>query len=130
MTRNPPTTKSQRRLSPEERGRSFAKLAAEISQGILPGDYSDATISAFGVEMGKRFAEWEAEDARRKRAERKPRKPMLLASVAKQARKAAIGVDRYEIKPDGTVVIVTGEPEAAALENPWLADLRKRKIKQ
>jgi hypothetical protein len=55
---------------------------------------------------------------------RKPRKP-TLASVAKQASKAAIPVARYEIKLDGTVVIVTGTPEPAAPENPWLADLRK-----
>jgi len=32
-------------------------------------------------------------------------------SVAKQASKAAIPVARYEVKPDGTVVVVTGEPE-------------------
>jgi len=40
----------------------------------------------------------------------KPRKPTLV-SVAKQASKAAIPVARYEVKPDGTVVVVTGEPE-------------------
>jgi hypothetical protein len=55
---------------------------------------------------------------------RKPRKP-TLASVAKQASKAAIAVERYEVKPDGTVVVVTGKPESAEPENPWLADLRK-----
>jgi len=48
-----------------------------------------------------------------------------LASVAKQANKAAIAVARYEVKPDGTIAVVTGEPEPAASENPWLADLRK-----
>jgi hypothetical protein len=41
---------------------------------------------------------------------RKPRKPTLV-SVAKQASKAAIPVARYEVKPDGTVVVVTGAPE-------------------
>jgi hypothetical protein len=49
--------------------------------------------------------------------QRKPRRPSL-ASVAKQARKAGIEVARYEIKPDNTVVVVTGEPESSALENP------------
>ena len=58
--------------------------------------------------------------------QRKPRRPSL-ASVAKQARKAGIEVARYEIKPDDTVVVVIGEPESTALENPWLADL---KVKQ
>jgi hypothetical protein len=57
--------------------------------------------------------------------QRKPRRPSL-ASVAKQASKAGIEVARYEIKPDGSVVVVTGEPESTALENPWLADLRKK----
>ena len=40
--------------------------------------------------------------------QRKPRRP-TLASVAKQASKAGIEVARYEIKPDGTVVVVTGK---------------------
>jgi hypothetical protein len=51
------------------------------------------------------------------RGEPKPRKP-TLASVAKQANKAAIPVARYEVKPDGTVVVVTGEPESIDA-NPW-----------
>jgi hypothetical protein len=55
---------------------------------------------------------------------RKPRRP-TLASVAKQASKAAIAVERYEVRPDGSIVIVTGQPESATPENPWLADLRK-----
>jgi hypothetical protein len=41
---------------------------------------------------------------------RKPRKP-TLAGVAKQASKAGIEVARYEVKPDGTVVVVTGQGE-------------------
>jgi hypothetical protein len=56
--------------------------------------------------------------------QRKPRKPTLVG-VAKQASKAAIEVARYEVKPDGTVVVVTGRPESTEPENPWLADLRK-----
>jgi hypothetical protein len=39
------------------------------------------------------------------------RKPPTLASVAKQASNAVIDVARYEVKPDGTVVIVTGQGE-------------------
>ena len=61
--------------------------------------------------------------------QRKPRRPSL-ASVAKQARKAGIEVARYEIKPDNTVVVVIGEPESTALENPWLVDLHRREIKK
>jgi hypothetical protein len=51
----------------------------------------------------------------------KNRKP----NVIQQARTAGIDVARIEMKPDGTVVIVTGKPEPAAPENPWLADLHK-----
>jgi hypothetical protein len=56
--------------------------------------------------------------------QRRPRKPSL-ASVAKQASKAGVGVARYEIKPDGTVVVVTGAPESSTESNPWLDDLNK-----
>jgi hypothetical protein len=58
------------------------------------------------------------------RKPRKPRRP-TLATVAKQANKAGIDVARYEIRSDNTIVIVTGKPEPAAPENPWLANLRK-----
>ena len=58
-------------------------------------------------------------------APRKPRKP-TLASVAKQANKAAIPVARYEVKPDGTVAVVTGKPEVSET-NPWLDDLKVTK---
>jgi len=57
---------------------------------------------------------------------RKPRRP-TLASVAKQASTAGIDVARYEVKPDGAIIIITGKPEPAEPENPWLAELRKRK---
>jgi len=63
-------------------------------------------------------------------AARKPPRP-TLSRVAKQARTAAIGVARYEVKPDGTVVVVTGKPEAAAPENPWpLDEFRTKETKQ
>jgi hypothetical protein len=54
--------------------------------------------------------------AKRKRGSRKP----SLSSVAKQVGKANIAVKAYEVKPDGTVVAVLGEPEASTTnENPW-----------
>jgi hypothetical protein len=37
------------------------------------------------------------------------RKP-TLAGVARQAVKAGIEVARYEVRPDGTVAVVTGKP--------------------
>ena len=61
---------------------------------------------------------------------RKPRKP-TLASIARQANRAAIAVARYEVKPDGTVVVVTGKGEAAAPETPWpLDEFRTKETKQ
>jgi hypothetical protein len=64
------------------------------------------------------------------RRQRKPRQP-TLASVAKQAGKGGIEVARYEVKPDGTVVIVTGTPEPAAPDNPWpLDEFRTKDTKQ
>jgi hypothetical protein len=57
--------------------------------------------------------------------QRKPRRP-TLAGVSKQASRAGIEVARYEIKPDGTVVVVTGKSEATE-PNPWLDDLKVTK---
>ena len=57
---------------------------------------------------------------------RKPRKPSL-ARVAREASKAGIEVGRYEIKPDGTVIVVIGKPASVEADNPWLADLHKVK---
>jgi hypothetical protein len=55
----------------------------------------------------------------------KPRQP-TLARVSKQAAKAGIEVARYEIKPDGTFVVVTGKSESTE-SNPWLDDLKVTK---
>ena len=55
----------------------------------------------------------------RKRRERKP----TLAGVAKQVSSAGIEVARYEVKPDGTVVVVTGKTDTEQtndLDN-WIA---------
>ena len=58
---------------------------------------------------------------------RGPRAP-TLASVAKQASKAAIAVARYEVKPDGTIIVTPGELGLADTDSPWpTADLRKKK---
>jgi hypothetical protein len=72
----------------------------------------------------------EGDDKRPAEPARKPRKP-TLASVAKQASKAAIAVARYEVKPDGTVVVVTGKPEPAAPPEEWpLDEFRTKETKQ
>ena len=52
-----------------------------------------------------------------------PPKPPTLASVAKQAGKAGIDVARYEVKPDGTVIVVTGagEQQQGNEVDEWIA---------
>jgi len=73
---------------------------------------SPSTISV-SVPLGAAHKYCAASIAAMLQGERKPRKSRkpTLASVAKQASKAAIAVARYEVKPDGTVVIVTGQGE-------------------
>jgi len=52
-------------------------------------------------------------------------------SIARAASKAAIAVARYQVKPDGTVVVVTGNPEPAAPGNAWpLDEFRTKETKQ
>jgi hypothetical protein len=61
---------------------------------------------------------------------RKPRKP-TLESVAKQASKVGIDVARYEVKPDGAITVITGEPTPVEPGNPWpLDEFRKKETKQ
>jgi len=60
---------------------------------------------------------------------RKPPKP-TLDSVVKSARKAGIDVARYELKPDGTVVVVIGKPEPVE-PGAWpLDEFRAKETKQ
>jgi hypothetical protein len=54
---------------------------------------------------------------------RKSRRP-TLATLLKQAAKAGKRVKGAEVYQD-RIVLQFGEPEPAAPENPWLADLRK-----
>ena len=52
---------------------------------------------------------------------RRRRKP-TLASIAKEAAKAGLEVARYEVDPDGKIIVVTGKPgeaNTAADPNPW-----------
>ena len=57
----------------------------------------------------------------------KNRKP----NVIQQARTAGIDVARIEMRPDGTVVIITGKPAPVAPENPWpLDEFRTKETKQ
>ena len=90
----------------------------------------DATAISVPTGAGRAYcAGWIAAMLRGEPA-RKPRKP-TLASVAKQANKAAIPVARYEVKPDGTVVVVTGKPVPVAPEDPWpLDEFRTKETKQ
>jgi len=92
--------------------------AADTLCGLLSGYPRDAVRQALdGVAFHFKLA---------LKRRRKPRP--TLASVAKQASKAALAVARYEVKPDGTIIVTPGEPELADTNNPWpTADLRKKK---
>jgi len=46
---------------------------------------------------------------------RRKRQPTLV-SVSREASRAGIPVVRYEVKPDGTITIITKQPEPAAPE--------------
>ena len=56
------------------------------------------------------------------KAKRAPRKP-TLPKAAKAASKAGIEVARYELRPDGTIVVVTGKPDVAPTNDldKWMA---------
>jgi hypothetical protein len=75
-------------------------------------------------ESARRCQPAPATSAARTTPKRRARK-LTLASVAKQASKLGLAVARYEVKPDGSVVIVTGDPEPTDASNPWLADIGK-----
>ena len=49
---------------------------------------------------------------------RRRRKPSLI-SVAKQAAKAGLEVARYEVDPDGKIIIVTGKTGDVTTGNLW-----------
>jgi hypothetical protein len=49
-------------------------------------------------------------------AKRRVRRP-TLASVARQAAKAGIEVAGYEVRPDGTIGIITGKPVETKAED-------------
>ena len=93
MTRTSPITKL---LDPRE------IAAADVIKGVLsPLCADDRARCLASVRALLGFAE----------PARRPHKPPTLARVAKQASKAAIAVARYEVKPDGSIVIVTGQGE-------------------
>ena len=61
---------------------------------------------------------------------RKPRKP-TLARVAREASKAGIEVARYEVKPDGAITVITGEPTPVEPGNAWpLDEFRTKETKR
>src|SRR5262245_57308841 len=95
-------------------------LYAELTDGAAPARTEDVN----------EWSRWQRAHYARlaPRRQRKPRQP-TLASVAKQASKAGIDAVGYEVKPDRTIVIVTGKSESTE-PNPWLDDLRRKEGKR
>src|SRR5262249_33495622 len=92
---------------------------------------ADDFMDAFsGLNKQAKEQAWERYAALSKPRKRKPSKP-TLASVAKQASKAGIDVARYEVKRDGTVVVVPGKRDSVEPENAWpLDEFRKKETKR
>ena len=83
----------------------------------LKRTYSDLVrrLAADPLASGDEVARPEAQPKRRR-----IRKPSLV-SVAKQAAKAGLEVARYEVDPDGKIIVVTGKPDVPKPdnENEW-----------
>jgi hypothetical protein len=95
-------------------------LRAEIMARLAkaPADWGISTPTPLSPETEaflRRLREEElrrvhaADAAAEKPARQRQRKP-TLASIAKQTTKAGIEVARYEIEPDGKIIVVTGKP--------------------
>jgi hypothetical protein len=117
-------------LSLEARARGFAELAAEISVGIFPGDYSEAGIAAFAAETAALWRRWEDEDVLAALMNPPPPpfpRKLTLASAVKQAAKAGVKLASYEVRLDGSTVITVTDASESNPPNPWLEDLKVTK---
>jgi hypothetical protein len=105
-----------------ERDDITAEFRARLARGTPVGIISTPPVT-FAPEVEATLRRLREEEVRRLRAadaaadaaaekparERRQRKP-TLASIAKQASKAGIEVARYEVAPDGKIIVVTGKP--------------------
>jgi nucleotide-binding universal stress UspA family protein len=111
------------------KARLAAAGAARAAAGELVGFQNpDEWLPQWLASQRRDAEEWHASHPDAERADtatpaRRKRAP-TLASVAKQASKAGIEVSRYEVKPDGSVVVVPGEPQTEP-SNPWLAEVER-----
>jgi hypothetical protein len=108
---------ASRPRSVEARARCLAEILAECSAGILPGDYSEAAISAFAADLATELPP-------RTPKPRQPRAPRA-ATLIEQAKKAGGSITL----PDGTRLDFGKPPDATAdeeVEN-WLRKQQKPK---
>jgi hypothetical protein len=117
MTCTPDSTKSRRPRSLEARTRRLAEIFAECSAGIVPGDYSEAAISAFAADLATELRQFPPRTP-------KPRQPRVprFTTLIEQAKKIGGSITLA----DGTKLDF-GKPESAAPENPWFDDLKVTK---
>ena len=99
-----------------------ADLAALLEEALSDGDWRTLDQIARAFEPPAPPMPQPKPPRQRNPRQRKP----TLASVAKQASKAALEVARYEVQPDRTIVVVTGKSESTE-PNPWLDDLKVTK---
>jgi hypothetical protein len=119
----PQWLKRSKPLTPADDPRMPAEVASERHPGLLrlarglQALLDETARQGDGLRNSRLLEKAERVTAILEVPARTPRRP-TLASVAKQANRAAIAVVRYEVKPDGTVVVVTGAPPPIEA-NPW-----------
>jgi hypothetical protein len=87
-------------------------------------DHTALSLSPDDYEAGRRS--YEALCTAKPERKRRERKPPTLASALKQASKAGIDNVRYEVEPDGKIVIVTGKPEPKSETDRELEEFNAR----
>ena len=122
MTRRSPSTKFPKPPDFAAQARRFAEIAAEISAGILPGDYSEAGISAFAAKVEEIFWKMRLAEADRRSeqppavVERKPRGPSISAMI-ERAKKAGASITM----PNGTKLDFSKAEQQGNEADEWIA---------
>jgi hypothetical protein len=88
----------------------FGAILAECRTAMSSPEWRDVPVPP--------LSELYPQRRKKSRGQSKP----TLANVTKQASKAGIAVVRYEIKPDGSIVVITDAGEPFTALNPWPLD--------
>jgi hypothetical protein len=120
MTLPSTSTKSRRPRSVKARARRLAEILAECSAGIVPGDYSEAAISAFAADLAAELRQFPPHT---------PKPCQSISKMIEQAEKATGKPVTSITAPDGMRFDFSKPPDATAddeVEN-WLRKQQKPK---